>query len=381
MNRQFAVSAGIALAIGIAITYWPVMFIASIFVPALALRQTKRLYATAVAFAYYGGAIWLAVPAAKAFFGPNAGFADGVAIWFCGAVLLSLPYAILWTSTRRFIGLRSAAAVLTSVPPPLGIIGVASPLTAAGLLFPGTASFGLAGTLAAIIALTLRPVAATVTIALLAAVCNLIYPGTPKPPADWEAVNTKLGDVGRSAEAEFKAADFIQQHALSSHAHVMIFPESVVPRWTEATDQFWQPTLDTLAQSGKTVLVGTTFDILGKWEYESGIAIRGAQTGVFLQHIPVPIGMWNPLTSDGAELQLFRPVTTTIRGKQTAIVVCYEELLTWPMLAAVLSKRDIVVGVANEHYEGRNLISTVEVSIAKIWIRLVGTPILIATNH
>ena len=256
VNRQFAASAGIALAIGIAITYWPVMFIASIFIPALALRQTKRLYATAVAFAYYGGAIWLAVPAAKAFFGPNAGFADGVAIWFCGAVLLSLPYAILWTSTRRFVGLRCAAAVLMSVPPPLGIIGVASPLTAAGILFPGTAWFGLACTLAAIIAVTFWPVAATVTIALLAAVCNLIYPRTPKPPADWEAVNTKFGDVGRSAEAEFKAAEFIQQHALSSHARVIFFPETVIPRWTEATDLFWEPTIETLARSGKTVLIG-----------------------------------------------------------------------------------------------------------------------------
>jgi apolipoprotein N-acyltransferase len=111
--------------------------------------------------------------------------------------------------------------------------------------------------------------------------------------------------VGRTAEAEFKAAEFIQQHALSSPAHVMIFPETVVPRWTQATDLFWQPTLGRLARDGKAALIGTTFDIAGRPAYENGIVIRGNQTGSFLQQVPVPIGMWDPLKGAGAQLGLF----------------------------------------------------------------------------
>jgi apolipoprotein N-acyltransferase len=268
-----------------------------------------------------------------------------------------------------------------SVPPPLGIIGVASPLTAAGLLFPGTAWLGLTGTVAAIIALALRPATATAATVLLAAICNMVYPGMPKPPVDWEAVNTELGDVGRSAEAEFKAVEFIQQHALSSHAHVMIFPETVIPRWTEATDLFWEPTLETLARSGKTVLIGTTFDIPSQPGYDNGIVVRGSQTGRLLQQIPVPIGMWNPLQDAGAELGLFRPVLTTVSGRRVAVVLCFEELLTWPMMKAIIQKPDTLVGVDNRHWCPGDTVAILQNSIVDTWGRLAGVPTITATNN
>jgi len=145
---------------------------------------------------------------------------------------------LLWNARRRFIEVRSIAAVLMSVPPPFGIIGLASPLTATGLLFPGTGWFGLAVTLAAIAVLCVRPVFSASVVALVAAFCNAVYPSDPKPPANWEAVNTHFGGLGlngASPDAELRAAEFIQQRALTSNARVIVFPEIAVPRWTEAT--------------------------------------------------------------------------------------------------------------------------------------------------
>jgi hypothetical protein len=343
------------------------------------MRQRKRLHAISVAFSYYAGAVWLVIPAAKAFFGPNAGVPGGIAIWLCGAALLSVPYALLWASKSRSIGLRCVTAVLMSVPPPLGLIGVASPLTAAGLLFPGTAWFGLAATLAAISTLAIRPKAAVITVATLAITSNLIYPGTRNPPADWEAVNTNFGDVGRSAASELSAVEFIQHRALASHARVIIFPETLVPRWTQATDLFWKPTIGRLAAQGKTVLIGTTFDILSQPGSDNGLVARGAQSGTFLQHIPVPIAMWNPLTPSSVPLHLLTPPIISIGNRRVAILICYEQLLTWPVLNAAVSNPNLLVGIANGRWTSRQ-VRAVQEQVFRLWSRLFSLPAITATN-
>lgn len=372
-----------AAVIGFTITYWPVMFVASIAVPACALYQRKRIHAAAVALAYYASAIWLVVPGAKTFFGADAGLFNALAIWISGAALLCVPYALLWSASRRFLPLRSVTAVLMSVPPPLGIIGVASPLTAAGLLFPGTGWFGFAATLVSITALCVRPAFATSAIAFIALSCNLLRPGDPKPPSAWEAVSTHFGGLGLngvSAEAEFVAAEFIQQTALHSNARVIVFPETAVPRWTEATDLFWQQTLDALASSGKTILIGTTFDIPGKSGYENGIVVRGAQNGVFLQHIPVPLGMWKPVHRSSVPLHIFGPSVLTIGRHRAAILICYEQFLTWPLLKAFLHRPDLLIGLANDYWAGDTCLLAFQSRIPIYWARLFRIPFVSATN-
>ena len=78
------------------------------------------------------------------------------------------------------------------------------------------------------------------------------------PPSGWEGVNTSFGGTGSDTEdpvVSFKAAEWFQQRALESKAKVIIFPETVVPCWTEATELFWEQTLAALAASGKTVVI------------------------------------------------------------------------------------------------------------------------------
>ncbi len=384
IERKFIWAVLIAAAIGLAISYWPVMFLASLAVPACAMRQSRRIHAAAVAFAYYAGAIWLVIPGAKTFFGVNAGLLGGVALWLSGAALLCFPYAFLWNANRRLLPLRSVAAVLMSVPPPLGIIGVASPLTAAGLLFPGTGWFGLATTLAAIAVLCVRPTLAALGIAVIAFACNVAYPGDPKPPVGWEAINTHFGGLGLSgvsAGAEFEAAEFIQERALSSRARVVVFPETAVPRWTEATDLFWQPTLDAIASSGKTILIGTSFDIPERPGYENGIVIRGAQTGTFLQHVPVPVGMWEPIHSSSVPLHIFGPSVIALDKHRVAIIICYEQFLTWPVLKAFLYRPDVLVGIANDYWARHTRVPTLEGQILKYWAKLFSSSLVSATNE
>jgi apolipoprotein N-acyltransferase len=383
IDRRFVLAALLAAVIGFAISLWPLMFIASICVPAWALRQHKRAHAITVAFAYYAGATGVVISGAKTFFGAGAGLLDGITLWLIGAALLCVPYALIWSESPRLIWLRAPAAVLMSVPPPLGILGVASPLTAAGLLFPGTGWLGLAATLMSIAALCVRPAFTAWAIAAIAFSCNLAYPGNPRPPSDWQAVSTHFGGLGLngvSAEDEFQAAEFIQQAALHSNARVIVFPETAVPRWTEATDLFWQPTLEAVASSGKTMLIGTTFDIPGQPGYENGIVIRGAQAGVFLQHIPVPVGMWNPMRSSSVPFHILNPSVVTVGNHRTAIIICYEQFLTWPILKAFLDHPDVFVSVANDYWARDTRIPALQSQILKFWARLFRSSKISATN-
>ena len=232
---------------------------------------------------------------------------------------------------------RAPLAILASVPPPLGIIGWANPLTAAGILFPGTAWLGLILILAFAGLFPLHPRISSVLVLVLAAIANVVYPGIPPPPAGWEAINTTFGGIGLEPSnpvIEFNAAQEIQQLSLESRAKVIVFPETVVPRWSLATELFWEPTLRALASSGKTILVGAGVDIPGTRKYRNAVVVRGAENGTFIQEIPVPIGMWQPFSNRGVPLEFAGTGVMSVAGERVLILICYEEFLTWPVLSS-----------------------------------------------
>ncbi len=89
----------------------------------------------------------------------------GLGLWLAASLMFVAVHTALWTSRGGWRQpLRYAiAAVLMSVPP-FGTVGWAHPITAAGILFPGWAWFGLAATAALLITMTTRlwPIAAGV---------------------------------------------------------------------------------------------------------------------------------------------------------------------------------------------------------------------------
>jgi len=163
-----------------------------------------------------------------------------VTLWVLTSALLSAPWAIVWTSERHVDYLwRVPLALLATAVPPLGIIGLISPLTAAGYLFPGTAWFGLMaiallpGILLSTHSLDLRRCSAVLLVVTpvgvgLAIGGRVVSTSTKSIPG-WMAVNTYFGDVSRPFQA-FVAARYIQSKAAAVSARVLIFPEAVVPR-------------------------------------------------------------------------------------------------------------------------------------------------------
>ncbi len=374
-----------SIGIGVSFAFLPAMALMFL-MPAIAFAQPARRLAFLAAFAYYAGASWAIIPAIRNFFGRDAGPTSGVLLWLSASILLALPWPLVWSPNRRQAPWRISIGTVLGVVPPLGIIGWASPLISAGLLFPGTGWMGLLAVLLFPAWIAGRPRRALPAIALVALATHAVAHHDPLPsPSGWEAVDSNFGAIAHGQQdhlAEFAAARWIQERAKEAHARVVVLPESVVPVWTEATAFVWEPALGDLASAGETILVGAclpTPDRVGS--YRNAVLILGAERGLVLQRVPVPLGMWKPLSGLGVPLNLLGDGTAVVAGRRLAVLICYEQLLAWPVLVSMLAHPSVIVGVANNCWTSETPIPRCQRASLRLWSALFRVPHLAASNR
>jgi hypothetical protein len=330
------------------------------------------------------------IPGADAFFGAQGTIFKGILIFFSAAALLAIPAAVLFTPNRTKLPFAIIGMFLITAFPPLGIIGWASPLLSAGVLFPGTAWVGLIGTLALVPLLVLFPLRTMALAAILALLANSFYKA-PAPPAGWQAINTQFGGAGQADPdflAEFNAHERIQETINKSNAYVLLFPEHVVTEWNEATEAFWRPSLKNLAERRATLLIGVGLPrprgpnfTLRRPFYNALIAKGYELTTVYYQRIPVPIAMWKPFSADGVPLNLFGPGTISVHGQRAAVLICYEQLLVWPFLSSAFERPTILITAANDYWAKGTPIPRIQNASASSLARLFGLPVISAVNE
>ena len=348
----------------------------------LSTAMTRRIALT-TCVGYYAGATWQILPGAATFFGHHANPVQALSLWASASLLLALPWAILWSSRRVSRLWRMPLALVLLAIPPLGVIGCASPLVAAGLLFPGTAWFGLALTALVCGLLSSYPALGLALALAFATPAHLFYRSQPAPP-DWRAECTRFGRVGLDTPtplADYQAAKSIQQIALRSNARVILFPETVVTNWNPGTDLFWKPTIDTLRHQGRTMLVGANVFDSTTLHYFNSIVIRGAeQHPDFVQRVPIPIAMWIPFSKTGVPMQLGKPGTVIIAGQKAAILICYEQLLVWPVATSFMRHPTLLLGTANDYWAKDTTVPEIQRACLESWARLFRVPLLWAQN-
>jgi len=365
------------------------------------------------------------------YIGQSATILIPLAIWVLAAIMLSVPWTLAATSDRFQCLWRAPLALVATVIPPLGIIGVASPLTAAGYLFPGTAWTGLAAVaLMPGILLSTQPMAfrrRCVVRCLVVALCTglafggrLLRPGDTSPPRGWIAVNTNFGDVSQPFR-DFLAAQFIQRKATESSARVLIFPEALVPRWSEATETFWRETLDGCRNRGQILAIGAGLPVqtrnsmgtpqklsdLKLYDFSTAIAalkrmdmtfphavqgnpgpepidntllVVGAESATFFQRVPVPVGMWRPFGRGSVPLRLNAPGVLAIDHHRVAVLICYEQMLTFPILASMLRHPTVIIGISNTFWVNGTTIPRYQATALRGWASLFGLPCFLAVN-
>jgi apolipoprotein N-acyltransferase len=362
----------------------------SLLAPLFLYHAQSRLHSYATLLLYYIGASWPLIPGARTFFGARGSIIEGILICLGASALLAIPAALLFTQNCIVRPFAITAMFLLTALPPLGIIGWASPFLSAGVLFPGTAWFGLIGTLALLPFLVRFPKRTATTVALIALAANGLQKA-PSPPQGWQAIDTHFGGAGQGDldfVAEFLSSEQIQASIAQSHAQVLVFPEHVVTQWTEATEAFWHKSLDNLAARHATLIIGAglprTLRSNGNGDrayYNVVIAREKGMTLVYHQRIPVPIAMWKPFTTDGVPLNLFGPGTIMVGKQRAAVLICYEELLVWPFLTSAAENPTILIATANDYWAKGTPIPKIQEASTESWARLFGLPVLSATNQ
>jgi hypothetical protein len=442
MNIRFRdrLSLCLAVAMGAGVsTGHPAGIIAAAAMPLVCLTPVTRKAAFQSSFVYHAAGLWPIVPGLAGYFGASKMLLIPITVWIVTAIVLSVPWTIAWTSHRSHFFWRAPLALLATIVPPLGVFGFASPLTGAGYLFPGTRWVGLVavGFLPGIVlstgALPLRRRCAVLcivgTLALELAIGGRLHAtGDATPFSEWTAVNTHFGDVGQPF-SDFFAAQFVQRKAAESSARVLIFPESVVPRWSESTEAFWRQSLDRCRTRGQILAIGAglpaktettrgikeelsdlrsfdfsaALDVLKRIDPQSPPArlrsvlpnplikprpapvdntllIVGAESAVFYQRVPVPVGMWRPFTRISVPLRVNAPGVLTIDHQRAAVLICYEQLLTFPILASMLEHPTVIVGISNTFWVDHTTIPRYQATALRAWAKLFRLPVFLAVN-
>ncbi|QTV00098.1 MULTISPECIES: conjugal transfer protein TraB [Rhizobium] len=308
----------------------------------------------------------------------------GSLLWLCASMSFIIVHAILWTKHVGARPFRYLLAVVIMAIPPFGVTGWAHPVTAAGVLFPGWGWWGLGLMTAGLAGLVTR-IWPAVAIALAgfwlwsAAVWT-----DPKLPQAWRGVDLELGvSLGREAGLQ-RQRDMIAtvRGATGDGALYVVLPESALGFWTPTVERLWT---DVLRDGDATVIAGAA--VIDAGGYDNVLVAIDRKGGhiLYRERMPVPGSMWQPWRSVfgervGAKADFFANPVVSVGASRAAPLICYEQLIVWPILQSMLDDPDLVVAVGNGWWTDGTSIVAIQRAAATAWATLFTKPLVIAFN-
>jgi hypothetical protein len=374
---------GLSIASGwIAWSGVPLLLPVSLLFPALWSAAGSRKVAALISAGYFLAASRGLPQGVAAFY--QSDLWPGFLLWLFASLSFVAVHTALWTANvraRPFCYL--AAAVLMAVPP-FGITGWAHPITATGILFPGWGWWGLAATTAGLIGLVTRTwpaVAIALTGAWAWSAAVWTYPEVPPP---WRGVDLEMGaSLGRESSL-VRQRDLIAtvRSAADDGAGIVALPESALGNWTPTVERLW---IGGLAGTPVTAIVGAT-DVTAEG-YDNVLVAVSAQGNkvLYRQRIPVPGSMWQPWRAwlgqtGGARADFFANPIVDLGGERVAPLICYEQLIVWPVLQSMLHDPDVILAVGNGWWTAGTSIIDIQHASIKAWARLFAKPLVISFN-
>ncbi|MDB4987419.1 MAG: hypothetical protein JWN04_2597 [Myxococcaceae bacterium] len=391
--RSGAAVAGIACAslLGASWNVGPIGLAASPVILTLWRRAPTRKQAWCVVVSYYAGA---AAPTLLGLVGRGYGdvsTAELAACVFGGAALMASVWSALWSSrlldNSVSSSLRIALLLCLTALPGIGTVGVASPLTAAGLWLAGLGWWGLVIHTGALTVCT-RDARTLLAWALLATASGVAS-------SQAEALDTH-GMLGRPTHLDVAAlGDFAGQYrtamgaqraadAIPDDAEVVVLGEGLGGLWTSAMQSLWQA--ERTSARSATLIVGTTLPVYrapGRLQYEAAAMILRPDGSVrsVRQRVPMPLVLWRPWREDGAyRAHWWEPGTAQAGGETVGVIICYEQLLVFPVLTSLAAGARVLIGLSNTRELGTEYVARWQQTSLRAWARLFGVPWVLATN-
>ncbi|TAU93644.1 conjugal transfer protein TraB (plasmid) [Rhizobium leguminosarum] len=309
----------------------------------------------------------------------------GLLLWLCASISFVIVHAVLWTKKTGTRPFRYLLGAVIMAIPPFGITGWAHPVTAAGVLFPGWGWWGLSLITAGLAGLVTRiwP-AVAITFAGLWLWSAATWTD-PKLPEGWRGVDLELGvSLGREAGLQ-RQRDMIAtvRGAANDSARFVALPESALGFWTSTVERVWT---GALRGGAATVIAGATvLDATGYDNVLVAIDRKGGSSILYRERMPVPGSMWQPWRflfgeSGGARADFFANPAVSIGAGRAAPLICYEQLIVWPILQSMLHDPDFVVAVGNGWWTTGTSIVSIQRAATTAWARLFAKPLVTAFN-
>ncbi len=351
----------------------------AIMLPLLVMPQPSRLRASVIAVSYYlaAGADILQV---GSYLKATETAIPPAVFLAAAASLQSVAWAVCWS--RRPRPLYTSAALLVSALPPLGVLGWAHPFHAAGILFP---TLGIVGLLLMLVLLELATFERLTGMALpfVALTASLIPAATRPVPPSWAGVQTRYGDVF-TYDDPLSMMEAVEREARLNPASVLVWPESTVGHWNQATELFWAHVIHDARVRGKTLIFGSTVAIPdpSRTRYRNVVLFKGREEPSPVdQRTPVPVAMWQPASGGGVPLNPLSSPIREIAGQRAVFLICYEQLLAWSYFTLLFDPPNLLVGVANVYWVEGSSIPAVQTACLRSWARLFDIPFIQAVNQ
>ena len=160
---------------------------------------------------------------------------------------------------------------------------------------------------------------------------------------------------------------------------VMLLPESTLGRLDAGKYEFLLGLEDKLKASKQVMLIGAEVTDADRPQgYKNGLVVLGEDSHRFIeQRVPVPVSMWRPWSSTGAKMDLAASGVTSVAGLRAAVLVCYEQLLTFPAIVSTASHPQTLLAASSAWWAKNTSIPKIQRSSVLAWARLSqATPVL-----
>lgn len=351
--------------------------------PLLWAQAPSRTTAALVSAAYFLAASRGLPQGVAAFYA--ADLWPGLLLWLAASLSFVLVQTVAWSRrTDRVRALRYLVATAAMALPPFGILGWAQPLTATGVLFPGWGWWGVAATVTGLGLTATRHWRWTLPVLAGAWAWSAATWQEPRAPDGWIGLDLELGQsLGRDASLT-QHRDLIAavRETADTGIDTVVLPESALGLWTLGVAQLWQ---DGLRGTGFTVIAGAA--VIDRSGYDNvlvAISAEGARV-LYRERMPVPVSMWQPWRAwsgeaGGARAHLFADPAVDFGGARIAPLICYEQLILWPVLQSMLHGPDVLVAVGNGWWTEHTAIVAIQMANATAWARLFDLPLVTASN-
>lgn len=378
----------VALGIATGWVAWGYYLPVAIFLPVIWVKTSSKKAAWLVGLGYHLAASRGLIAGVPIFFDSTVFY--GMFLWAMAGLMVSLPYYIFSYVRNPYLSIILLLSSL--ILPPVGIVGFANPLTAAGLIFPGT---GFAGLFLSLVLIFLavwllnkkNRWAFCLIIALVLSLPEILKPSSVEDDS-FKGISTHFSgnptDIGDKFFRDYQKFTQIYNDHGQTDFKILALPEASAGIWFDSTKDLWGRWQKNL-KNDQSIILSTLLPVSKKGLETYNTLIEMKKDGftvLYKARQSVPIAMWDPWREDNVKNNWFGNSVFEVAGKKATALICYEAYLTWPILQSFLSGDPETIFFAANHWWSKDTsLLRIQEKCVSSWARLFDARVISAVNY